>query len=71
MAKSTWCAHYFDSLERTSPIARMAIFEADNGDDAGEIAVAQMGRCMRVDVARAVWGAPDHAMRARAALASP
>ena len=56
MARSTWHAYYFDSLDRTSPVARTAIIEADNEDDAGKIAIAQMGRCMRVDVARPMWG---------------
>jgi hypothetical protein len=61
MAKSTWHAYYFDNLDRASPIARTAIIEADSEDDAGKIAVAQMGRCMRVDVARPMWGAPASA----------
>ena len=55
MAKSTWHAYYFDSLDRTAPVARTALIEADNEDDAGKIAIAQMGRCMRVDVARLMW----------------
>jgi hypothetical protein len=59
MARLTWHAYYFDSLDRTSPVARTAIIEADNEDDAGKIAIAQMGRCMRVDVARPMWGAPS------------
>jgi hypothetical protein len=58
MARSTWHAYYFDSLDRKSPVAWMAIIEADNEDDAGKMAIAQMGRCMRVDVARPMWGAP-------------
>jgi hypothetical protein len=64
MAKLTWHAYYFDSLDRTSPIARTAIIEADNEDDAGKIAVAQMGRCMRVDVARPMWSPPTPMVRA-------
>jgi hypothetical protein len=63
MAKLTWHAYYFDSLDRTSPIARTAIIEADSEDDAGKIAVAQMGRCMRVDVARPMWSAPTPTIR--------
>jgi hypothetical protein len=58
MAKLTWHAYYFDSLDRASPIARTAVIEAENEDDAGRIAIAQMGRCMRVDVARLMWGTP-------------
>ncbi|WP_158814196.1 hypothetical protein [Methylocapsa sp. S129] len=74
MAKSTWHAYYFDSLDRTAPVARTALIEADNEDDAGKIAIAQMGRCMRVDVARLMWGvhrptAPaSRGLAARAAL---
>jgi hypothetical protein len=69
MARSTWHAYYFDSLDRTSPVARTAIIEADNEDDAGKIAIAQMGRCMRVDVARPMWGAPSLSPRAPRSLA--
>jgi hypothetical protein len=57
MARSTWHAYYFDSFDRSAPVARTAIIEADNEDDAGRIAVAQMGRSMRVHVTRPVWGA--------------
>jgi hypothetical protein len=53
-----WHAYYFDSLDRKSPVARTAIIEADSEDEAGKIAITQMGRCMRVDVARPMWGAP-------------
>ena len=56
MAKLTWHAYYFDSLDKKSPVARMAVIEAETEDDAGKIAIAQMGRCMRVDVARPMWG---------------
>jgi hypothetical protein len=69
MARSTWHAYYFDSLDRKSPVARMAIIEADNEDDAGKIAIAQMGRCMRVDVARPMWGLPIPQPRAPRSLA--
>lgn len=64
MAKLTWHAYYFDSLDRTSPVARTTIIEADNEDDAAKIAIAQMGRCMRVNVARLMWGAPAESIRA-------
>jgi hypothetical protein len=69
MARSTWHAYYFDTLDRSSPVARTAIIEADNEDDAGKIAIAQMGRCMRVDVARPMWGAPSLRPRAPSSLA--
>jgi hypothetical protein len=58
MAKLTWQAYFFDSLDKMSPIARTAVIEAESEDDAGKIAVAQMGRCMRVEVARLMWGTP-------------
>jgi hypothetical protein len=61
MARLTWHAYYFDSLDRASPAVRTEIIEAANEDDAGKIAIAQMGRCMRVDVTLPVWGAPSPA----------
>jgi hypothetical protein len=53
-----WHAYYFDSLDNTSP-ARMTTIQADNEDEAGKIAIAQMGRCMRVHVTRPVWEGPS------------
>ena len=76
MAKLTWHAYYFDSLDKKSPVARMAVIEAETEDDAGKIAIAQMGRCMRVDVTRPLWGAhhranpTPRALAERASLAS-
>jgi hypothetical protein len=70
MAKLTWHAYYFDSLDRGAPVARTTLIEAENEDDAGKIAIAQMGRCMRVDVARPMWGAPIPAFRTPANLAA-
>ncbi len=61
MAK--WHAHYFDSFDRSSPAARTVIIEADSEDEAGRIAVAQMGRSMRVHVTRPLWGPPAAAER--------
>jgi stage III sporulation protein SpoIIIAA len=58
MTRTSWCAYYFDTLDNTLPPARMEIIEAENEDDAGRIATAQMGRSMRVDVTRPVWGPP-------------
>ncbi|MGA2043286.1 MAG: hypothetical protein ABSG83_07910 [Roseiarcus sp.] len=63
MAKLTWHAFYFDRIDRSGPAARTAIIEAETEDDAGRIAVAQMGRCMRVDVTRPVWREPAAAAR--------
>lgn len=42
-----WNAYYFETLNDTSP-ARMTTIQADDEDEAGKIAIAQMGRCMRV-----------------------
>ena len=69
MPRSMWRAYYFDSLDRKSPVVRMAIIEVDNEDDAGKIAIAQMGRSMRVDVARPLWGWPIRQPRAPRNLA--
>jgi hypothetical protein len=61
MAKLTWHAYYFASLDKKSPVARMAVIEAESEDDAGKIAIAQMGRYMRVDVTQPLWGAHHRA----------
>jgi hypothetical protein len=63
MAKLKWHAYYFDSFDTRSPIARTAIIEAEDEDEAGKIAVAQMGRCLRVHVARPMWEAPSRSVR--------
>lgn len=62
MAKLTWCAYYFDSFDNTLPPARTETIYAESEDDAGRIATQLMGRCLRVDVTRPLWGAPDHAI---------
>jgi stage III sporulation protein SpoIIIAA len=56
MAKATWHAYYFDSFDRSSPASRTAIIEAESEEAAGKLAIAQMGRAMRVHVTRPVWG---------------
>jgi hypothetical protein len=53
-----WNAYYFETLNDTSP-ARMTTIQADDEDEAGRIAIAQMGRCMRVHVTRPIWGEPS------------
>jgi stage III sporulation protein SpoIIIAA len=55
VAKSIWQAHYFSSFDNKSTAQRIVLIEADNEMHAGKLAVAQMGRCMRVDVVRPVW----------------
>ena len=64
MAKLTWCAYYFDSFDNTLPPARTETIYAESEEDAGRIATQSMGRCLRVDVTRPVWGAPDPAVLA-------
>jgi hypothetical protein len=51
-----WQAYYFDSFDNRSPPIRIIKIQADNEDEAGRIAIAQMGRSMRVQVTRPVWG---------------
>jgi len=59
MEKLVFHAFYFDNFDKSAPASRTAIIEAENEDDAGRIAIAQMGRSMRVDVTRPVWGVPS------------
>lgn len=51
-----WHAYYFDRLDNRSPAVRIVTIEADNEDQAGKIAIAQMGRSTRVEVTRQLWG---------------
>jgi hypothetical protein len=53
MAK--WNAYYFDSLEASSRPQRVEAIEADGEDEAARIAIAEMGRSMRVHVAQTLW----------------
>ena len=55
MAKSIWQAHYFSSFDNKAPAERIVLIEANDEMDAGKLAVAQMGRSMRVDVVRPLW----------------
>ena len=55
MAKSTWQAHYFSSFDNKEAAQRIVFIEADDEMHAGKLAVAQMGRCLRVDVVRPLW----------------
>jgi hypothetical protein len=50
-----WHAFYFNSFDSSAAPSRTAMIEADNEDQAGQIAVAQMGRSLRVDVTRPIW----------------
>ena len=62
MAQLLWHAFYFDSFNNWSPPARTAIIEAENEEEAGKIATAQMGRSVRVEIARPVWAPPSRAV---------
>jgi hypothetical protein len=62
MAKVAWCAYYFESFDNTLPPARTETIYAESEEDAGRIATQSMGRCLRVDVTRPIWGAPGHAV---------
>jgi stage III sporulation protein SpoIIIAA len=59
VAKSIWQAHYFSSFDNRAPAERIVLIEANDEMDAGKLAVAQMGRCMRVDVVRPLWETPS------------
>ena len=50
-----WNAYYFDTLSAASRAARVTTIEADDEDEAGKIAIAAMGRSMRVHVTRPLW----------------
>ena len=64
MAK-LWHAFYFNSLDRSAGPSRTAMIEADHEDQAGWIAVAQMGRSLRVDVSQPIW----HSLRSTFSMA--
>jgi hypothetical protein len=51
-----WVAYYFDSLDSVSTPSRVTTIEASDEDEAGKIAIASMGRSMRVHVTRPLWG---------------
>ena len=59
MTKSTWYAIYFATFDNTAPAARTTIIHADDESSACRIAIAQMGRCMKVHVTRPTWDAFD------------
>jgi hypothetical protein len=67
VAKSSWHAFYFDSSNNAPPV-RTAIIEAEDEGEAGRMAMAQMGRCLRVEIARPVWDPPSRAILARHSL---
>jgi hypothetical protein len=58
MALFPWHAYFYDSLSQAEAPARTAIIEAGDDVEAGELARAQMGHCVRVELARPVWATP-------------
>jgi hypothetical protein len=69
LARTPWLAFFFDSADDSQPPVRTAVVEAENEDDAGRQATAQMGRCLRVAVARPAWVPSGAATKAREAAA--
>ena len=53
-----WHAYFYDSLSQAEAPARTAIIEAGDDAEASELARAQMGQCVRVELARPVWATP-------------
>jgi hypothetical protein len=66
MTKSIWHAIYFATFDDTAPAARTTVIHADDESSACRIAIAQMGRCMKVHVTRASSDAGESDM-----IASP
>jgi hypothetical protein len=52
-----WNVYYFDSLDPGATPSRETTIEVSTEEQAGKIAVATMGRSMRVYVTRPVWEA--------------
>jgi hypothetical protein len=50
-----WHAFYFNSFDRSAAPSRSAMIEADDEDQAGRLAMAQMGPSMRVEIAQPIW----------------
>jgi hypothetical protein len=70
MARFRWHADYFDTLQ-SGRCVRRAIIPADNAGEAGRIARAQMGSCVRVEVRRVATAAPVRVIFASAPTAQP
>jgi hypothetical protein len=52
MTKSIWHAIYFATFDDTAPAARVTSIHADDEGGACRIAIAEMGRCVKVHVTR-------------------
>ena len=67
MTKSIWYAIYFATFDDTAPAARTTVIHADDEGSACRIAIAQMGRCVKVHVTRPVSDAGESDMIAGSA----
>jgi hypothetical protein len=50
MTHAAWQAHYFASIENSSPPERTELIEAESEDKAAEVARSHMGFCKRVEI---------------------
>ena len=69
MTKSIWHAIYFATFDDKAPAARIAVIHADDEGSACRIAIAEMGRCMKVHVTRPASDAGESDMISRSAPA--
>jgi hypothetical protein len=69
MTKSIWHAIYFATFDDTAPAARTTVINADDESSACRIAIAEMGRCMKVHVTRPASDAGESDMIAGSAPA--
>jgi hypothetical protein len=62
MTKSIWHAIYFATFDDTAPAARTTVIHAYDEGSACRIAIAEIGRCMKVHVTRAASDAMESDM---------
>ena len=55
MSNHIWHAFYFDAFANAGPPARIELIEAENEDEAAEVAKAHLGQCKRVDLSPPRW----------------
>jgi hypothetical protein len=58
MTNHIWHAFYFDGFASSAPPVRTELIEAENEDEAAEVAKGHLGRCKRVDLAPPRWEMP-------------
>jgi hypothetical protein len=66
---TTWHAFYFDNFDNTQSPVRTVVIEACDEEEAGKLAIAEMGRCVRVDVTLPIWATPSSQTRDRNLMA--